>query len=72
MIEKIINYSSLSTDIVILKQSLSPTFEPEFQLPGETLEETTNHCFVSGMFFKKHTPLEKSYQSIWLGMGIPT
>ena len=46
------NYGPLSIDIVILKQYLSPLFESEFQLPGKTLEEATNLCFVPGMFLK--------------------
>ena len=44
IIKKTINFESLSTDIVILEQYLRPTFEPEFQLPGEALEEATNRC----------------------------
>ena len=68
IIEKTINYGTLTRDIVILKQYLSPTFDPDFQVPGETLEEATNRCFVPGMFFKNIPHLKKTinmFGEIW-------
>ena len=41
-----------------MKQYLSPDFEPEFQRPGETLEEATIRCFQPNIFFKSPPPLK--------------